>query len=412
MPHAPLAEERSRRSLHKLIQYLKRILPRGAKQWIKKMLGYDSFPASVDGALAKPDVDPQKINISIHAGGGLGDFIVYSAIVDQLLAMCSCDIYIFTLSYANAEAVLGNRENVYVYYPFWEIPSDRFDVSFELDHDIRVREFNPKDLKAKSAALYKAAARIAAHNRKFFSCDIDNYLARRNVLMYRSKFLGLNRWTQLSYDGLFDMGAMRAYVPVDESRAPFLAAHGLAGAQYIVAQCGADRDLGGMKQVKVWPLRRYEEFAALFKAEYPGLKIVQIAVKSEPQIGGADILIKGAQLEDIKLVLRSARALVAGEGGIVHLAVQLGVRCVVLFGPTPAHYYGYPTNANIVSPACSGCMEATDDWAKECPRRLNKPICMDAITGEMALEGMRKILRGDQPSAGGADTCANTGAGR
>jgi hypothetical protein len=65
---------------------------------------------------------------------------------------------------------------------------------------------------------------------------------------------------------------------------------------------------------------------------------------------------------------------------------------VVLFGPTPVHYYGYPTNINIVSPACGECMEAAEDWATHCVRKLEKPVCMEAISGQMVLEAVKEVV--------------------
>jgi ADP-heptose:LPS heptosyltransferase len=377
---------------------LKRILPQNVKQIIKRMLGLGSIAEkkNVD-VFAKPNVDPKKVNVLIRAGGGLGDFIVYSAVIDQILEMGDLvEVYVYTLSYASADAILKGRGRVRVYYPFWVIDAEEFDLILEIDHLIQVSHISSLKLSLRANKLYKAAGKIVAYNDKFYPGTIDYYLIRRNAIMYRSKILGLNRWTQLSYKGVFDMEDMRAKVSYDSDRTSILDDYGLNGTSYITVQCGADRDLGGIRQVKVWPLKRYEEFVGLFKPVYSNIKIVQIAVKSEPSINGIDVCVKGAELEDVKVVLKNSLLLVAGEGGITHLATQLGTRCVVVFGPTPVHYYGYPTNVNIVSPACSGCMEVTEEWAKECPRGFEKPVCMGAITGQMVLDGVKEILGNEQ----------------
>ena len=97
-------------------------------------------------------------------------------------------------------------------------------------------------------------------------------------------------------------------------------------------------------------------------------------------------------MEDVKVVLKNAALHISSEGGIAHIATQVGTRCVVLFGPTPVHYYGYPTNINIVSPVCSECMEISPDWFTKCPRGLEKAECMSGISAEMVLDAIKHIL--------------------
>lgn len=51
---------------------------------------------------------------------------------------------------------------------------------------------------------------------------------------------------------------------------------------------------------------------------------------------------------------------------MVHLATQLGTRCVVLFGPTPSWFYGYEQNINIVAEICKECLRLYPDWQTKC----------------------------------------------
>ena len=375
--------------LHRIVKRLKVLLPRKTKEKIKNKTGFGLKSHKVS-SFARVETDSKKINIAIYTGGGLGDFIVYSAIIDQMLKMCDCKICLFTLSYSNAEAILGNRENVDIYYPFRPIPKEKFDVYFEIDHYLHVREFAPQRLKRKSKKMYDAVRRIIQYNEENVTAtNIIN--SQRLLLITRAKYLNLNRWTLLSGGGVFDMESMRAYVSIPE-KSRILAEYSIEGKPYITIHFGADPDAGGAKQTKLWTLENYCDFVPMFKAKYPEVKVVQLATNKEPSIPGIDVCVRDATLEDVKVVLKSAVAHVSSEGGIAHLATQVGTRCVVLFGPTPVHYYGYQTNINIVSEVCSGCMEITPDWFTKCPRGLEKPECMSSISADLVLDAVKKLL--------------------
>jgi len=369
--------------LHKFIVWLKARLPHGFKQKLKKLLGIGSTAQEVS-LFARLDIDSSKINIAIYAGGGLGDFIVYKAIIDSLLNNYNCMIYLFTLSYENAVTILGNTIGLEVHYSVMTQNNEQFDLVLDMDHFINVRDFNMSRLKNKSLKLYDDVNRIIAYNRANIP-STDNILAQRNVIIFRAKYLGLNRWTQLSCGGVFDMTSMRSGITIDECSS-IIDSYSLKNNSYITISRGADVDMGGMRQTKIWPLHRYVEFVSLFKAKYTTIKIVQLALKDEPEIPGTDIVIRDASFEDVKVILSNSQAHISNEGGLVHTATQLGTRCIVPFGPTPAHYYGYPENINIVSPVCKGCMETTDDWFQRCPRGYESAECMEAITGYMILE--------------------------
>ena len=79
------------------------------------------------------------------------------------------------------------------------------------------------------------------------------------------------------------------------------------------------------------------------------------------------------------------------EGGMVHLASNLGTKCLVLFGPTQMKYYGYENNINIMAGDCHDCCGLYADVNK-CARNMEKPECMYSITPEMVTEKIVKYL--------------------
>lgn len=370
--------------------YLKQRLPYGLKQAIKRFTGL-GLQSAAGQTLARVDLVAGRINIAIKTGGGLGDFIVYLAIIDQLLAKYACDIHIFTFSYENARTILGERKNVFIHYPLALRPN-QFDLIMGLDHYVHVEQYRARRLASKDKKLYEAVQKIINWNRENIPAA-DMIIVQRNVIIFRAKYSGLNRWTQLSCGGVFDMLPMHSDIGLDTMCDNFLAENSLDDCEYITISCGADPDAGGQKQTKVWPPHRYEEFVRLFKGEYPSIKVVQLSTAEEPIINGTDIQIRNAALGAVKIFLKHALLHLANEGGMAHIATQLGTKCVVLFGPTPVHYYGYPQNVNIVSPLCSGCMEYAENWFVRCARGLETAECMEGITGDMVMGGAREILK-------------------
>jgi ADP-heptose:LPS heptosyltransferase len=80
------------------------------------------------------------------------------------------------------------------------------------------------------------------------------------------------------------------------------------------------------------------------------------------------------------------------EGGLVHLATQLGTKCIVLFGPTAPHYFGYEQNVNIATDICGDCRWIAADWMVHCYRSDEKLVCMRSITPAMVLERVAEVL--------------------
>jgi len=375
--------------LHQIVKKLKVLLSPKTKEKIKKITGF-GLKSQKASTLARVVVDPRKVNIAIYTGGGLGDFIVYSALFDQMLAMCDCEISIFTLSYDNAVAILNNRKSINIYYPFRPVSRKKFDVVIEIDHYLHVRDYAPITLKRKSVVMYDLVNRIIRHNKD--SIPVTKMInSQRLLLITRAKFLNLNRWTQLSGGGAFNMSAMRADV-FKKHNSTILTDNSIHNCKYITIHYGTDPDAGGDRQTKLWPFENFRNFVKLFKIEFPSVRIVQLAASNEKEIPGVDICIRDASLDDVAVVLQSALTHVSSEGGIAHIATQVGTRCVILFGPTPVHYYGYPTNINIVSPVCNSCMEISVDWFTKCPRGLKNPECMHGISADMVLSAIKEII--------------------
>lgn len=94
-------------------------------------------------------------------------------------------------------------------------------------------------------------------------------------------------------------------------------------------------------------------------------------------------LVGQTNLIQLAYVIKKARLMIGGDTGTVHLAAALGVRTLMLMGPTDANRngpYGQLENALEVDRECRGC------WKRACPKRED---CLEKITVPLVQE---KIL--------------------
>ena len=103
------------------------------------------------------------------------------------------------------------------------------------------------------------------------------------------------------------------------------------------------------------------------------------------KIVNADRHFLGCDLELTKYILANSLLHIGDEGGLFHLATQLGTKCLVLFGATSHYYYGYNKNINIISEVCYPCIDALPDWS-ECLRGFKESPCMLSITPQLVCE--------------------------
>lgn len=84
-------------------------------------------------------------------------------------------------------------------------------------------------------------------------------------------------------------------------------------------------------------------------------------------------LVNRTNIFQLAHVLRSSRLIIGGDTGPVHLGAALGVRTIMLMGPTNASRngaYGQIQNSIEVERPCKGC------WKRYCPRRED---CLEKI---------------------------------
>lgn len=175
-----------------------------------------------------------------------------------------------------------------------------------------------------------------------------------------------------------DKAVFPIHVPIEESeKAHAIMEHaGIRdGNPYVAFVVGAN-----------WPNKRWppEHFAALGDWFYK-LAVVpvligngdldaQIAKEIESKMEIPPInLVNRTNIPQLAHVLRSSRLVIGGDTGPVHMSAALGVRTIMLMGPTNVERngpFGQLQNAIEVERPCKGC------WKRACPKN---EICLDKI---------------------------------
>jgi len=146
-----------------------------------------------------------------------------------------------------------------------------------------------------------------------------------------------------------------------------------------------------VRATKTWDLTSWADLVKMLKIKFPEHKIIQLGGSVSRRIKGVDYCFVGSfSIEDTFKILAHSDLHIDGDSGLVHAAYTFGVKSVVMFGPTPAKFFGYPENINIQSPFCSPCWWKNDTWLKDCPMAYSVPLCMNSIYPSVVMERISK----------------------
>mgnify|MGYP000004869683 FL=1 len=326
--------------------------------------------------IRKEECDKNLIVIAFYPTGGFGDYIISSKLLDEILlsTVCRIDVYCENMVFGNA--IYGTRPGVRV-LPYESLRGNRsiYDVVLKVEHFVHVLSCNQYRLSKIMPDFSDKIVRLGKMMQTIRP-EIEQQWYREAMHFKICGFKGINRYTELKMGDVFRVSDQYAYVDLKEQYSECIEELGLESKTYITINRGADSMGRSTMQTKVWPQEHYEEFVRLFKKTYPNFKVVQLGTISNAKIAGVDQYVLGRTMEVTKWVLKKSLLHIDCEGGLVHLATQLGTKCIVLFGPTPINMYAYPQNINLVSPKCSNCMGTHKDWAFSCIKDLGHALCM------------------------------------
>ncbi len=162
------------------------------------------------------------------------------------------------------------------------------------------------------------------------------------------------------------------------------------GLQWLNERCWNTREPfialhpGAGSKSKRWPLARFIRLAQRLVAQQNKLVIIEGPAESgfAAQIArelpaGAAMKAESLSLDILAAVMARSKVFVGNDSGIAHLAAALGIRCVVIFGPTlPRHWAPLGPNVRVLRNCggCEGCIAGGDNHT-----------CLDNITVEDVL---------------------------
>jgi hypothetical protein len=214
---------------------------------------------------------------------------------------------------------------------------------------------------------------------------MDGYLAQKAVYMNLRRWDFVHGMTKVPYGGdAFE-------IPVSDAG---LARHGLQAGSYITIHNGFDPNFVITAQTATKCYPAFASVVSRIKSKLPKLPIVQLGTRTSQPIDGVDLdLVDKLSIQEAAGVLKHSRFHIDIESGLVHLARCFGVRSCVLFGPTPADYFGYPDNVNLRPAECGGCWWINQTWMDQCPRGLSEAICMTGHDPERVAAAIIEALQ-------------------
>ena len=375
----------------------------------ERQIVYTGIRREVNTFLPEPDgrkpgrfaFQIQDNAIAMRYGAALGDCIIakkFFAAVVSLAPGCLVDIYTpyggtnINSVYTGAEGFCQTVDDAGILY---RSNASKYMLSISATNLVEIDAYDKKKCLSVSLLFWKfvenMSACIKAYGLHRTGCD---------------RFLHYQRMAYLGIDCYQAYNQFSDYVKIRDSNVsiPMMTESereeaDIQSRPYITVNYGNGSAIPGLSGeiAKQWPFEYLQEFVRQFKQKYPEILVVQVGMKTSPKILDADRYCFGKDLEIVKYVLKSSLLHVDSEGGLVHLATQLGTKCAVMFGPTLVSFFGYSQNINIVAVKCGGCYALYEDISR-CAKGQRKPECMRSITPQMVMERIEEHMRNVQTS--------------
>ncbi len=337
------------------------------------------------------------LSIAVLATGGYGDMVIQKRFIMELLRLapgCIIDFY-------NIKAI-DFLKHLYIDCPnvnqiLPDLGSRYSDnhkeyalaLTIEACHFIKVDRWDIKAFTTSGEEPYQELAERIGKLKTETETEGADISTPVHLTMTRRLYQGLNAYSGFNYNGAFRIEDKEVHIPFDTDWEHMFISLGLQ--RYITVNFGNGDCADGSKVAKTWSKNSFEQLTSLLHERYPDITIVQIGADGSEKLTGADRYILGTDFRLSVYILKNSLLHVDIEGGLVHIATQLGTKCAVLFGPTVKEYYGYEQNINIQAGICHNCWGLYSD-VNRCARGMKEPECMHSITPEMVMEHIERYM--------------------
>lgn len=318
-----------------------------------------------------------ETDIAFMPGGGLGDMICSLPVLDYLMKVFPSSLFdiCHTIKKENYSAVLGENRlrRIRTVYDQSD-PNLKYGATFRVDEFCKMT-FMIQFLEASpqfSMNYIKNQTRMAALN----NTDKIFPFAMNQIANHAVK-LGLNRITFPQYT-----------VGVENYIQPIIPNDGFENQGYITINDGWNISGKGFRTTKAWSEDSWRSFISV--ARSMGKQVVQLGSSEMGTDYDVDVQLRGKLtfLESLKW-LKGSSCHIDIEGGLVHAATAMGVKCIVLHGPTNFDFYAYPQNINLQHGSCQNCWHMTPDWGANC--MTGNHTCMKHDP-KIVLQELEKVL--------------------
>lgn len=336
------------------------------------------------------------LSIALKYGPGIGDAIIKKRLFKEIVKMApqAC-IDIYTPGKAEViESIYADEPNLNMVISdggiSYALRQKEYRLSMSIFFLIEINYIDYEMIRKINADF---ADKMKLHKERHLAYGLNSFPAPQNYIHFgRSIFKRWNCYSIYNYTNVFDIRDMNVHIPLDEKYNKDFKGRELK--RYITLNYGNGvANKSNEKSIsKQWPKVYFEKFINLFKNDYSEIEVIQLGDKRTDRLMGVDRAFLGENLELVKYILKNALFHLDIEGGLMHLATQLGTKCVVIYGPTQLELFGYSQNINIVSTGCKGCYPLYPEYYK-CAREYEKPECMWSIKPERVFKEVDDYLK-------------------
>lgn len=333
--------------------------------------------------------DKSKLSIMINYSGGIGDNIARVPFLKALIKeIPNCLIDLFLVNNADFVRYLLKDMDSINTISAKTGEKERYAVAFDgIPRTIKITWFNEELLREINPGFCNKVKSILKFNdEEKFSWSLPYYVSWKRYL-----FEGKDYYSSQDCQGIMEIDR-NVDIPLTEKGKYLFREKELSNYISICTGNGTSKDKSLI--TKSWPKEYFENLIDLIKHEFPQNVIIQVDASGTEKLKNVDKYLLGEPFEVISWALKETRLLISVDGGMVHLASQLGTKCAVLFGPTSMDYLGYDSNINISSKVCEPCYGIYSN-SYRCARRMDKPECMYSMTPEYVFERIKGYLTKD-----------------
>lgn len=403
---AILQEVQEARGTRVAMRYAARTVA-GKFAMLRRHLGNMLFARDTGGhRTARPDEQAAEATVRVACAltGGIGDMIISARFLRDLAAAADAfqiDLYVPKPDLAAwIFAGIPGLDRI-THDALFERDKDRHDVALRVSQMAIVYGESINWARLSANPRLRAAIETLMRNRPPIDLFVVAHPFLDNAFARRITSQGLRRSTCLQSLAGLPYGGDPFAIPSDAAIVQRL---GLASRTYLTIHNGFDPDyiITGPRATKCYPF--FEAVVAIVKCQRPDLVWVQVGSQNSERIAGCDHnLIGQTTLRQTAGLIARAALHIDNEGGLVHLARCFDVRSVVVFGPTPSRYFGYPSNINIDPPVCGDCWWTTRTWMDFCTQGYASPLCMTAQPPAAVAAQILSALADAAPTASAPD---------